>query len=79
MLISMARQSGEAGLMLDNSLTEKMIKSINAASEKASAEGKQAVLVVSPAIRKQLSSLIRHHIDDMDYSWLHRATGYRKD
>ena len=65
MLISMARQSGEAGLMLDNSLTEKMIKSINAASEKASAEGKQAVLVVSPAIRKQLSSLIRHHIDDM--------------
>ncbi len=65
MLISIARQSGEAGLMLDNSLTEKMIKSINAASEKASAEGKQAVLVVSPAIRKQLSSLIRHHIDDM--------------
>ena len=65
MLISMARQSGEAGLMLDNGLTEKMIKSINAASEKASAEGKQAVLVVSPAIRKQLSALIRHHIDDM--------------
>ena len=65
MLISMARQSGEAGLMLDNVLTEKMIKSINAASEKTSAEGKQAVLVVSPAIRKPLSSLIRHHIDDM--------------
>ena len=65
MLISMARQSGEAGLMLDNTLTEKMIKSINAASEKTSAEGKQAVLVVSPAIRKPLSSLIRHHIDDM--------------
>ena len=33
--------------------------------EKTSAEGKQAVLVVSPAIRKLLSSLIRHHIDDM--------------
>ena len=61
----MVRQSGEAGLMLDNALAEKMIKSINSASERASAEGRQAVMVVSPAIRKQLSSIIRHHIDDM--------------
>ena len=65
MLIQMVRQSGEAGLMLDNALAEKMIKSINSASERASAEGQQAVMVVSPAIRKQLSSIIRHHIDDM--------------
>ena len=65
MLIQMVRQSGEAGLMLDNALAEKMIKSINSASERASAEGQQAVIVVSPAIRKQLSSIVRHHIDDM--------------
>ena len=65
MLIQMVRQSGEAGLMLDNALAEKMIKSINSASERSSAEGRQAVMVVSPAIRKQLSSIIRHHIDDM--------------
>ena len=65
MLIQMVRQSGEAGLMLDNALAEKMIKSINTASERASAEGRQAVMVVSPAIRKQLSAIIRHHIDDM--------------
>ena len=65
MLIQMVRQSGEAGLMLDNALAEKMIKSINSASERASAEGRQAVMVVSPAIRKQLSSIVRHHIDDM--------------
>ena len=65
MLIQMVRQSGEAGLMLDSALAEKMIKSINSASERVSAEGRQAVLVVSPAIRKQLSSIIRHHIDDM--------------
>ena len=65
MLIQMVRQSGEAGLMLDNALAEKMIKSINSASERASAEGRQAVMVVSPAIRRQLSSIIRHHIDDM--------------
>ena len=50
MLIQMVRQSGEAGLMLDNALAEKMIKSINSASERSSAEGRQAVMVVSPAI-----------------------------
>ena len=47
MLIQMVRQSGEAGLMLDNALAEKMIKSINSASERASAEGRQAVMVLS--------------------------------
>ena len=46
MLIQMVRQSGEAGLMLDNALAEKMIKSVNTASERASAEGRQAVIVV---------------------------------
>ena len=61
----MVRQSGDAGLVLDNSLTEKLIKSITETTEKMSAEDKQAVLVVSPAIRKQLSNIIRHHIDDM--------------
>ena len=65
MLISMARQSGEAGLMLDNALAERLIKSVSQASEKAAAEGRQAVMVVSPAIRKQLSVIVRHHIDDM--------------
>ena len=48
MLIQMVRQAGDAGLMLDNALAEKMIKSINTASEQASAEGRQAVMVVSP-------------------------------
>ena len=65
MLISMTRQSGDAGLMLDNALAERLIKSVSQASEKASAEGRQAVMVVSPAIRKQLSAIVRHHIDDM--------------
>ena len=35
------------------------------ASERVSAEGRTAVMVVSPAIRKHLSAIIRHHIDDM--------------
>ena len=65
MLIQMTRQSGEAGLMLDNALAEKLITSVTRASESVSAEGRTAVMVVSPAIRKQLSAIIRHHIDDM--------------
>ena len=65
MLIQMARQSGEAGLMLDNALAEKLITSVTQASERVSAEGRTAVMVVSPAIRKHLSAIIRHHIDDM--------------
>ena len=65
MLIQMARQSGEAGLMLDNALAEKLITSVTQASERVSAEGRTAVMVVSPAIRKHLSTIIRHHIDDM--------------
>ena len=65
MLIQMTRQSGEAGLMLDNALAEKLITSVTQASERVSAEGRTAVMVVSPAIRKQLSAIIRHHIDDM--------------
>ena len=65
MLIQMTRQSGESGLMLDNALAEKLITSVTQASERVSAEGRTAVMVVSPAIRKQLSAIIRHHIDDM--------------
>jgi len=65
MMIQMTRQSGEAGLMLDNALAEKLITSVTQASERVSAEGRTAVMVVSPAIRKHLSAIIRHHIDDM--------------
>ncbi len=65
MLIQMARQSGDAGLVLDNALAERIIKSVSQASERVSAEGQTAVMIISPAIRKQLAAIIRHHIDDM--------------
>ena len=39
--------------------------SIFQANEKIGAEGKQAALVVSPAIRKQISSIVRQHIEDI--------------
>ena len=61
MLIGMVRQSGEEGLVLDNALAQKLITSLVQANEKIGAEGKQAALVVSPAIRKQISSIVRHN------------------
>ena len=65
MLINMVRQSGEEGLVLDNALAQKLITSLVQANEKIGAEGKQAALVVSPAIRRQISAIVRQHIEDI--------------
>jgi flagellar biosynthesis protein FlhA len=65
MLISIGQQSKDGSLLLDSGLAERLIKALAGASEKASAEGRQAVLVVSPQIRRQLSAIIRQHIDDL--------------
>jgi len=66
MLITMVRQSGEEGLILDNSLAEQLLKKIAETSEKVSARGDQAVMVVSPAIRRQFAQLVRQHIEDLN-------------
>ena len=66
MLITMVRQSGEEGLILDNSLAEQLLRKISETSEKVSARGDQAVMVVSPAIRRQFAQLIRQHIEDLN-------------
>ena len=66
MLITMVRQSGEEGLILDNSLAEQLLKKISETSEKVSARGDQAVMVVSPAIRRQFAQLVRQHIEDLN-------------
>jgi flagellar biosynthesis protein FlhA len=65
MLISIGQQSKDGSLLLDSGLAERLIKALAGANEKASAEGRQAVLVVSPQIRRQLSVIIRQHIDDL--------------
>ena len=65
MLITMVRQSGEEGLILDNTLAEQLLRKISETSETLSAQGRQAVMVVSPAIRRQFSQLVRQHIEDM--------------
>ena len=65
MLITMVRQSGDDGLVLDNSLGEQLLRKISETSEAISAEGRQVVMIVSPAIRRQFSQLIHQHIDDL--------------
>ena len=66
MLITMVRQSGEEGLILDNSLAEQLLRKISETSEKVSARGDRAVMVVSPAIRRQFAQLVRQHIEDLN-------------
>jgi flagellar biosynthesis protein FlhA len=65
MLISMSNQSADSNLLLDPNLAQRLIKSISAASEKSLADGRQSVLIVAPQIRRQLSILLRQHIDDL--------------
>jgi flagellar biosynthesis protein FlhA len=65
MIIQMARQNNDQEIMLDASLTQRLMQSISEVSERLSAEGRQAVLVTSPVIRRKLSNLIHQHIDDL--------------
>ncbi len=65
MLIKMAKQSGEEGLVLDNELAQKLITNISDLNQKFTSEGKTAILVVSPNIRRQISAIIRQHIEDL--------------
>ena len=65
MLIKMAKQSGEEGLVLDNELAQKLITNISDLNQKLTSEGKTAILVVSPSIRRQISAIIRQHIEDL--------------
>ncbi len=65
MLITMSRQSGDEGLVLDGSLAKKLLQNISDTTQKFSADGKQGVLVVSPEIRRQISHITKQHIDDL--------------
>ena len=65
MLIKMSRQSGEEGLVLDNELAQNLLTKISETNQKLSNEGKSAALVVSPAIRRQFSAIVRQHVEDM--------------
>ena len=61
----MTKKSGSDGLLIDPSLAKQMIKSIIDVGEKSSATGNSLVVVTSPIIRKDLSILLRQHVDDI--------------
>jgi flagellar biosynthesis protein FlhA len=65
MLISISNQSADGNLLLDANLAQRLIESISEASEKSMADGRQAVMIVAPQVRRQLSLLLRHHIEDL--------------
>ena len=65
MLIKMAKQNGEEGLVLDNELATKLISNISDLNQKLVSEGNSAVLVVSPNIRRQISGIMRQHVEDL--------------
>ena len=58
MLISISNQSADGNLLLDANLAQRLIKSISEASEKSMADGRQAVMIVAPQVRRQLSLLL---------------------
>ena len=65
MLISMSQKSSSEGLLMDPGLAKQIIQSIIDINEKMSAENKTAVVVTSPVIRKDMSILLRQHIEDV--------------
>ncbi len=66
MILNIANQSGENGLILEPSLIQKIVSSINNAVEKLQNENKKPVLITAPAIRKDISLMLRQHIDNID-------------
>ncbi len=66
MILNIANQSGENGLMLEPSLIQKIVSSINNSIEKLQNENKKPVLITAPAIRKDISLMLRQHIDNVD-------------
>ena len=66
MILNIAKQSGENGIILESNLIQKIVSSINEAFEKLQAENKRPVLITAPAIRRDISFMLRQHIDNLD-------------
>ena len=66
MILNIANQSGENGLILEPTLIQNIVSSINNATEKLQNENKKPVLITAPAIRKDISLMLRQHIDNID-------------
>ncbi|MDB4234917.1 flagellar biosynthesis protein FlhA [Sulfitobacter sp.] len=65
LMLRTARQSGEEGLILEGTLAQQLMRSINDTSEKLSAEGRPSIMVVAPQIRRLFSDFVRSHVPDI--------------
>ena len=65
LMLRTARQSGEEGLILEGTLAQQLMRSINETSEKLSAEGRPSIMVVAPQIRRLFSDFVRSHVPDI--------------
>ena len=66
MIVNIAKQTGENGLILEASLIQKIVTAINTISEKMQNENRKAVMITAPVIRKDLSHMLRQHIPNLD-------------
>ena len=66
MIVNVAKQTGENGLILEASLIQKIVTAINTVSEKMQNENRKAVMITAPIIRKDLSHMLRQHIPNLD-------------
>lgn len=65
LMLRTARQSGDEGLILEGTLAQELMRSINDTSEKLSAEGRPSIMVVAPQIRRLFSDFVRSHVPDI--------------
>ena len=65
-IINATKDKNNSGLILDPSFTQNMVTAIAQAYEAASSAGDNPVLLTSPLIRRDLSSLIRQNIEDLN-------------
>ena len=66
MLLNISKQSGENGIILESNLIQKIVTAINEAIEKLQTENKRPVLITAPSIRREISFMLRQHIDNLD-------------
>ena len=65
LVIRTHRQAGEGALTLDANLAQQIIHSLNETSEKMSSEGRPAIFVTAPQIRRSLAEFLRQHLPDL--------------
>ncbi|MDC0456967.1 flagellar biosynthesis protein FlhA [Alphaproteobacteria bacterium] len=66
MIVNIAKQTGANGLILEASLIQKIVSAINSVMEKMQSEGRKAVMITAPVIRRDLSHMLRQHIPALD-------------